>query len=471
MIKEFFKNSFIYTIGTILTRGISILLIPIYTRYISPTEYGIIDIFVVLASIINLTIALEITHAIARYYQVAETDLKKAIYTSTAFWFTILVYILYFIISYILSDTFTIFILDNVEFKIIFLLASLSIATNGIFYFVQNQLKWQIQPKNSVVVSVINALVLMCVAVFLLVFMKLKVESFFIAQTIANIVASLFAIYFAKSSYMLLFDFVTFKKMIKFSAPLVLSGVAGFISVYIDRIAIKDLLGFENLGIYGVAYRFSAVTGLVMVGFQSSMTPLITKYYKEKSTPMDVSNIFNIFSLFALFVVAGSIVFSKEIFVLFTTPDYYGASSLVPLLVMVGFFSTMYIFTPGIYIAKKTKYIVYITISVAILNTVLNYTLIPIFGLIGSAYATLISSIIGFLIWAFVSYKFYAIPYSTKRLLASFFLTVVSAYIVYVTFVDIDFKSVSLKIIYMFAIFIVLSMILFSKKQIKGIFQ
>lgn len=87
----------------------------------------------IIASIINLTIALEISQAIARYYQDAKNDYLKAIYTSTAFWFTMTVYSIYFIISIIFSDTFTVWLLNSIDYKTIFILASLSIATNGIF--------------------------------------------------------------------------------------------------------------------------------------------------------------------------------------------------------------------------------------------------------------------------------------------------------------------------------------------------
>ena len=135
--------------------------------------------------------------------------------------------------------------------------------------------------------------------------------------------------------------------------PLVLSGIGIFITLYIDRIAIKDLLGLNELGTYGVTYRFAAVAFLVMTGFQKSLSPLVFKHYQEENTPLDISKIFNIFIIFALLMVAGGILFSKELVVLFTTKAYYSSESLIALLVMAILFSNMYIFAPGIGIAKK----------------------------------------------------------------------------------------------------------------------
>ena len=469
MIKSFIKNSFIYTIATVLTRGIAIFLVPIYTRYLTPAEYGIIDYFMILASIINLTIALEISQAVARYYQDAVGMKEKRSYVATAFLFTIFVYVLYFLISFIFSSEFAYLFLDDENMSILFIIASGAIATNGIFYFVQNQLKFEIRPKDFAVVSIVNIIVLASVAIYLLVIAGLKVESIFIAQIIANILASILGVYMARKSYGFLFVYKKFKEMISFSYPLVFSGVAVFIAVFIDRIAIKDLLGLDELGIYGVAYRFAAVASLVMIGFQSSLMPLIYKHYREPNTPKDISKILNIFSIFALFVVAGSIVFAKEMVILFTTEAFYSSYSLIAILVLVVFFSNMYIFAPGIGIAKKTKLTAMITIISAILNTILNYTLIPIFGLNGAAYASLVSAIVAFFMYLLLAYKYYPIPYKTKELFFSFIFVLIFSYGVVSMFDEINLISIIIKIAFLLFIFVCISFILVDKQDLEKI--
>ncbi len=449
----------VYTISIVLTRGIYIFLVPIYTRYLTPTEYGTIDYFTILASIINLTIALEITQAVARFYQDA-TDSHKKEYASTAFLFSLFIYSLYFIVSYIFSTEFSKLFLDDPNFSVLFIIASGAIATNGIFYFLQNQLKWQIQPKDFAIVSVVNVAILAVITTYLLVVASLKIESIFIGQIIANIVASLLSIYMAKESYGLIFHYHKFKEMISFSAPLVLSGISVFIALYIDRIAIKDLLGLEALGIYGLAFRFASVTTIVMIGFESALMPLVYKHYKEKRTSIDIANIFSIFSIFALVVVAGSIVFSKELVMFLTTKAFYSASNLIPILVLTSFFSKMYIFSPGLAIAKKTKIIAIITTTSAILNTTLNYALIPHFDLYGAAYATFITVFIVFLLYVKLSVKYYQIPYQIKKLLISLIFVLVTGYFLNYILDDITLLMIFIKLFFVITIFITLVFIL-----------
>lgn len=469
MIKVFIQNSAIYTIATVLTRGIAIFLVPIYTRYLTLTEYGIIDYFMILASIINLTIALEISQAVVRYYQDAEGIEEKKSYVATAFLFTVFVYILYFLISFVFSSELSSLFLDDENMSVLFIIASGAIATNGIFYFVQNQLKFEIRPKDVAIVSIVNVLVLSSLAIYLLVIVGLKVESIFIAQIVANIVSSILAVYMARNSYGFVFVYVKFKEMISFSYPLVFSGIAVFVASMIDRIAIKDLLGLEELGIFGIAYRFAAIAGLVMVGFQSSLMPLVYKHYKEENTPKDISKIFNIFSIFALFTVSGSILFAKEMVVLFTTEVFYSSASLIAVLVMAVFFSSMYIFAPGIGIAKKTKLTAMITISSAILNTILNYTLIPILGLSGAAYATFISAISAFLLYMLLAYKYYPIPYKTKELFLSFIFVLICSYGVFNMFDEINLISIIVKTIYLLLVSIGVSFLLIEKEHLEKI--
>lgn len=454
MIKAFFRNSFIYTIGTVLTKGISILLVPIYTRYLSPAEYGVIDLFVILTSIISLTIALEIHQAVVRFYQDTSSEEAKIQYVSTAFIFTVFVYSLYLIVSFLFSDFFTIVILDDMKYQNIFLFASGAIATSGLFYFTSGQLKWQILPKQSIIVSVLHVIIVACVAVYLLVVEDMKLQSIFIGQICGNIIGIFISIYFTKKSYRFVFVYQKFKEMISFSYPLVFSGIAIFVAIYIDRIAIKELLGLEELGIYGLAYRFATVASLVMIGFGSSLSPLIYKHYKEEHTPKNIAKLFNGFVVLALFVIASSILFSKEVVILMSTKEFYSASVLISPLVMAVFFSNMYIFAPGIAIEKKTKTIALISTISAIINTILNYTLIPIFGLQGAAIATLLSSIAIFSLYVYIGNKYYQIPYGWYKKALILITVLIVSYFSNMLFEMICFESMVTKSLVLFCIMV-----------------
>lgn len=466
MLQSFFKNNLIYNIGNFFTLGIAIFLLPIYTTYLSPNEFGIIDLFMVIGTFINLTISLEISQGLGRFYQEARNDKEKKEYTSSAFWFTFFIYLLFSSLSFLFSNNFSVLILDDQSKRLIFLLAIFAITTNGVFIFAQNQLKWQIQPIHSVIASLVYFFIMASTTVYLLVIKDLKTESIFIGQISGNIIASIVAISYARKNYGFIFRTKKFYEMASFSSPLVLSSIGIVLAMYIDRIAIKDLLGFKELGIYGVAFRFTAIAGFIIMGFKQSLTPLIYKNYKKKETPFEISNIFNIFIFFALFTVAGSIMFAKEILILFTNENFYSSANLIAILIMSVFFHNMNIFTPGILIAKKTKIMPLIAIIGAALNLILNYKLIPPFSLLGASYASLISAVCTFLMYLFLSNKYYRLPYEYTLQLLSLAIVLIVSYGAINIFDEINLKTILIKIIILLLVILGISFILIKRKQL-----
>ena len=102
-----------------------------------------------------------------------------------------------------------------------------------------------------------------------------------------------------KGSYRWIFNGERLKEMLLFSAPLVPSGIAVFVSHYIDRLMINRFLSLGDLGVYGIGFRLSSIVGLVMVGFQSALTPLIYTNYHLSDTPKQIEAIFRAFLFFA----------------------------------------------------------------------------------------------------------------------------------------------------------------------------
>jgi O-antigen/teichoic acid export membrane protein len=425
MFKQFFKDSAVYGLSSILSRGISVILLPIYTRVFSPADYGNIEILTVTAALVNLTVALEISQGVARHYSDAETKRDKIAYASTALWFTVFMYSVFVVITFLLSKPLSKWILETSYHQNILRIWALSSLTNGIFYILQNQLRWQLQSKHYSITSIVYTLASAGMTVFLILVLDYGVIGVFYGLIAGGITGSLLALIFAKGSYKLIFDWHKCKEMLSFAAPLVPSSIAVFVSLYIDRIAIKELMTFDDLGLYGIGFRFASVVGILLIGFQSALTPLIYSNYQKPNTPDELSRIFSYFLALTLPFILGLAVFSNEILIIFTTPEYYSASQVIPLLAVAILLSNMYIFAPGLSIAKKTKLIATINIISAVVNTVLNFTLIPFLGISGAALATLISHLLAFSLYMIISQRFYFVPHKWKKIIISTIIVVI----------------------------------------------
>jgi O-antigen/teichoic acid export membrane protein len=411
MLKQFFRDSFIYGLATIVTRGISLFLVPIYTRVLSPGEYGVIDMVAVVASLVNLTVALEISQGVARYFTGAKTMEEKRTYASTSLWFSLAAYGLALLIALPYTGELSELILGDRVYEPILRVALVSVGLNGLFYLLQNQLRWQLSPKSNAVASLVSTSTTFASSILFVVYYRTGVIGVFYGQIIGLGTGCLLSAWFSRSSYGFLFSNTALKEMLSFSIPLVPSSIAVFVALYIDRLAIRHLMTIEDVGLYGIAYRFATILPLLLMGFQGALTPLVYNNYENAETPGELERIFRYFLALLLPALLGLIIFSREILILFTTPSYYAASSVMGVLGAAMLLSRMYIFAPGLAIEKKTGHIAGISVIGAIINTALNYLLIPVFGMMGAAAATLVGAAVSFGLYMIFSQKLYHVPH------------------------------------------------------------
>jgi O-antigen/teichoic acid export membrane protein len=180
---------------------------------------------------------------------------------------------------------------------------------------------------------------------------------------------------------------------------------------------INHYLSLNDVGLFGIGFRVAGMVGLVIVGFQGALTPLIYAHHRDPSTPAQLARIFRIFVAFALLMFLMVSVFAKDIMLVLTIPAYYDAANIVVFLIPAILLSNMYIFAPGTAIEKKTHIILLINVGGALLNVLLNAVLIPHFGIEGASVAKLISYGLVFGAYMWFSQQLYYVPHGWKSMM------------------------------------------------------
>lgn len=423
MLKAFFKDSAIYVVPTVFSRGLSIFLVPLYTRVLSPADYGSLDLLTVFATIVNLTIPLEVSQGLARFYPDESDADKKAALASSAFWFTVGCYTAFGVAALAFSHELSIWVMGRPGMEKAFRIGLVYVWLNGIFYLVQNQFRWELKSGGYALASLLVTVVTAAIAVFLAYGLMWGLDGLLIGMAAGAAAGTAYGLWYLRHSFRLRFDTACLRSMLLFSAPLVPSGIAVFISTYVDRLIINCYLNIDELGVYGVGFRLASAVAVVMVAFQTSLTPLVYKHYREPETPREIARIFRIFVALALMVFAGLSLFAREILVLMTTPAFYGAETVVIYLVPAILLSQMYTFAPGIFIAKKTHLILWVNVAGAFLNTGSSWLLIPRFGIAGAGLARLIGYLLVFMLYMFLNQRYYYVPHRWSNLCAASSLT------------------------------------------------
>ena len=401
------------------------LMVPVYAHVFTPKQYGAFDFLALIGSFLNLLIVLEVSQGVARYYTDATHPAEKTYYASSALWFTVAAYFLFTIIAINFIKPLTVIILDENRFYHLLAGGIIAISANGIFFHLQNQLRWEFKAKKFAITSVLYAIIAATIVIVLIKTTDYGPVVIFWGQIIGAIAGGAIAFCYTRKSFKLQFSFDHLIKMIKFSMPLVASSIAVYCSIYVDRLFIKTMLGLKSLGIYGIGYRFASVVGLIIAGFQGAITPLVYKYHSATSTPGELAVLFRYFIIMILPLNMFIGIFSREIVIVLTSLQYTEAWRIIPILSFGIILSNMYIFAPGLFIHKKTTWFAVINIIASITNAGFNYILIPHFGIIGAAVATTTTALLSFIVLILISQKLYPVPYCWDKILVTV-ITVVS---------------------------------------------
>lgn len=418
MLRRLLKDSVLYSVSTFLSRGLALFMIPFFTRILTPEEYGVIDILTIFGMLATQVVTCQISQGIARFFADADAPLRRA-YASSSLWFSVAMYGLFAVGAWAVAAPLSARMLNSPAWSDVFLLSVLAIIANGMFYFFQNQLRWRLQPIPYAISSLVCAGITAGMAFYAIVFAHAGVAGFFGAQIVGSLLGLAISWLYSRELYGPSFSSAACRELLAFSLPFIPSSVFVFATTYIDRIAIKTLMSVSDVGLYGIGFRLASVISLALAGLQGALTPLIYARYREESTPGEIARLFRLFLAACIPLLIFLSLFARELLAILTGPNFHGAWTIVPIVAVSSLLSSLYIFAPGLDIAKRTKTIALVNLGAALLNTGLNYVLIPILGIAGAALATCLGALSMFLGYWYFGDRHYPIPHEWSRLLVA----------------------------------------------------
>ncbi len=412
-------DSVVYGGASLVVRGLQIFLIPIYSRALGSDDYGVIEIVAIAGALVNLTVALEISQGMARYIADAQDEPARRAFASTAIGFAVLAYAVFALAVAAFADGLAPWLFDGKAPPKTFALAAAAIAVNGVFVIVQDLLRWQLRPGSYLVASLAYALGSAGVGIWLVAVQGIGVAGVFWGQLAGALLGMVVS--FTRASGLLerIFDWQRLRTMLLFSLPLVLSGAAVFGNLFIDRIVVRELLGLEALGVYGVTARFASVISILAVGMQAALSPLVYRHWREAGTGDSLGRICRFYCAAMVPLVGFISLFASEIMATLTGPAFYAGSTVLPLLSLAAMFSTLYVFAPGLFLGERTGGVAALNVTGAVANLTLSLALISWLGLTGAALATTIAACVVFLGYVFLGKKWFEVGYRVSNVAAS----------------------------------------------------
>ena len=404
-LKVLSKHSAVYGITNVLNRIVSFLLLPVYTRFLTPADYGVMDLIYFTTAFIGMVIGMGINQAMARFYFDSEDQTQRNLAVSSAFYgFSIgsgIIILIFIAASGSMNDL--LFPENNYADLIVIALVSL-----GLDVYLQigyTYLRIRQRSVRLMTVSVTRLVLQLSLNILFVVFFRWGILGILLSTLIVNALIAFYLIPTMLKETGLKFSKPMLKEMIRYGLPLIPSDILAYVVSVSDRYFLNSFSGLTNTGIYSVGYRFGVlVNTFVASPFAQIWTPRRFEMHKDNESDKVFGTIFTYFCICMFFVGLGISVVIKDVIQIVTEKAYWDAYQVVPVITLAYIISRFQLhFNIGIAIKKKTVYGLYINIATATLNLVLNYFMIQAYGIWGAAYSVLASMTFKTTLFYFVS--------------------------------------------------------------------
>jgi len=414
---KLFKNTFIYTGTNVINKTIPFFLLPIMTRYLTPTDYGIVATFNVLLAVMVVFVGLSMHGAInVNFFKLNKDELKK--YIGNVFSILFASFILVFIIVYILKSYFSFFTKFPENWipyiVVVALFQSIFAITLGLWQVEQKSLPYGLFQISRTILNVILSLVFVVVLTW---GWQGRILGVIITSVIFGLL-SIFVIY--KRKYIKLsFNKRYVKDALFFGIPLIPHALGGWIMTSIDRIFINSMVGVAATGIYTVGYQVGMIIGLLAHSFNLAWSPFLFEKLKENnySTKVKIVKFTYLYNV-CIILAALTLSFIAPYFMnFFVSKNFYSAYKYVFWIALGHAFHGMYLMVVNyIFYVKKTYILAWVTFTSAIINIMLNYFFIKAYGAIGAAQATTITFFVQFIMVWIISARVYKMPWNLWKI-------------------------------------------------------
>jgi O-antigen/teichoic acid export membrane protein len=391
---ETLKHSQNYFIAQIITHGLAFISIPIFTRFFSQEDYGIVSVYNAYLSFIIILLSANAYASVSRYYFEKKQDFNEFLGTTLILTGGI------FLVSTSLYLVFYDFIASSMKLPgflpLLLILSSFIMVFNNIYFQI---IQAQRRSLESAIVSILKGvLTLLLAIIFVLLLEKERYLGKIVATLIIGVVFASFFIYRILATTKFSFNKNHIKYILTYSIPLIPYALSSIILAFFDRIMINDAVGAASAGLYSLGYNIAMLIGIVIGATQTALLPDFFIFLNQKQySRLDalVSKVFAIITFAAL----GLILFAQEIILVLVDTKFHESISVIPIIIIgYVFFGMFTVYSRYIIFTKQTIYSSLIMILSGLVNIVLNAILIPQYGYIAAAYTTAISYFFLFLL-------------------------------------------------------------------------
>lgn len=421
-LKSTFKHGAIYGLGTLLAKAIGFIMLPIYTRVLTPGDYGILELLSMTTDVIAMITGVGLTWSITRYYYYYDDPVDRGAVISSA---AILLVALVGVASAValpLAGPLAGLILGDREYAF---LMRLSIAVLFLSSFLELPLAFLRARQESthvVAVSIARLVLGLSLNILFVVVLRLGVAGVLYSTIGASAASGAYLLFVTVRDAGVRFSVPIARKLIAYGVPIVAANLGSFVLHYSDRYLLRAYGSLEEVGLYSLAYKFAMLLSLfIATPFAQIWAPKaleIEKAEGERAQPV-LRRIITVYNIALISGAFGIALFAGHAIRIVAGEEFHTASQTVPLLCLgLLFFGYRQISYIGASIRERSDVIAAGTIVGATLALAANFALIPRWGATGAALATAVGFATEFAVVLALAERVYPLRYPLARLFA-----------------------------------------------------
>ena len=415
-IKRLTKHSAIYGVGGFIQRALAVLLLPLYLKYLSTSDYGTIETLVALSTIIFTLLRSAIQNSFFRFYFDSDDDHYRARIVRTAFWSTMATSTFALVCGLIFAEPISLGLFGTDDY--VNLVRATFLGLWATMNYDQLMALFRVEERSVLfsLASLANVLLTIGVTILLVVVYDQGPIGVIVGNFSGTLAVWAVLLAFRRFQLGLEFDRELFRRMLAFGWPFVPSAVALAAIDFNDRFFLVKMKGTAEVGVYALGVRIAAVLVFFLWAFRLAWPAFAYSIKDDEEAKRTYGFVLTYVVAAGAWVATGLSLLSPWLVQILGPPEFQEADTVVaPLCFAAVAFGAYVVVVISIGRARRMASNIAITGAAALLNVVLNLVLIPPYGIRGAAFATLSAYVAMFAGMAWKAQRVFPVPYQWRR--------------------------------------------------------
>ena len=409
------KHSVIYGLGGLIQRIVAVLLLPVLTRYLTPSDYGAIEVLVALTAVIFALLRAGIQSSFFRFYFAAPDDRGRQTVVRTSFWFTMGTATLALAVGELFAPQIGHALYGSTEHTDLVRAAFVGLWATMNYDQLTALFRVEERSVSYAIASLANVLLTVGATIFLVVSLDKGPLGVIVGNFTGTLAIYVLLLAYRRTQLGLEFDRDTFRGMTAWGMPLIPSVIALNVIDFADRFLLSRIKDQHELGLYAIGMRISAALLFLLAAFRTAW-PAFAYSLPEDEAKRTYGYVLTYVTFFSCWGALALGLGAPWIVRLLTKPDFYDGAEVVPLLAFAFVvFGAYVVVVTSIGRAGRRGSNWMVTGAAALIGISLNFVLIPPFGKMGAAASMLLAYFVMFLGILWKAQRVFPVVYQWRR--------------------------------------------------------